>query len=450
MENTHTPKPLLAQRNYVFWFIGDTSVTIGNFIGAFAFTLLAYPISGSVGIAGLVGGLYSIAQAITMIPGGMLSDKVNRRTLMYCCSLAGFTVLAALIGVYAAGLMTTPLLMAFALVRGLVSGLLGNITNVVLPQIVSKNQLAQAMGSNQSRDAIIQILSTPVTGFLYGLAPEIPFLISALLFALLSLTTKPITADLNPGNEESGNPVPVDSVAQENRGKDSSSEQSVSTNSVGTRRAGKKHNSLSEIFLWFLHARAMAMVLLVSAFVNFGITLILTVIILDQQQLKTSPTLIGLLDSASGIGMILGALGLGWASKNLTGAKIMVIAIAWITLFMVPLAFTTTISALAILLFISTLPLISVNSVLGAFSALLIPNRLRGRIVATEGLIFAGVSSLANVLGGFMLQCWGYRVTLLVGSGFMLASLLVCLLSSDIRAIPMQNEFDSIQPIELA
>lgn len=194
----------------------------------------------------------------------------------------------------------------------------------------------------------------------------------------------------------------------------------------------------------------MAMVLLVSAFVNFGITLILTVIILDQQQLKTSPTLIGLLDSASGIGMILGALGLGWASRNLTGAKIMVIAIAWITLFMVPLAFTTTISALAILLFISTLPLISVNSVLGAFSALLIPNRLRGRIVATQGLIFAGVSSLANVLGGFMLQYWGYRVTLLVGSGFMLASLLVCLFSSDIRAIPMQNEFDSIQPIELA
>lgn len=450
MKNTHTPKPLLAQRNYVFWFIGDTSVTIGNFIGGFAFTLLAYPISGSVGIAGLVGGLYSIAQAITMIPGGMLSDKVNRRTLMYCCSLAGFTVLAALIGVYAAGLMTTPLLMAFALVRGLVSGLLGNITNVVLPQIVSKNQLAQAMGSNQSRDAIIQILSTPVTGFLYGLAPEIPFLISALLFALLSLTTKPITADLTPGNEESGNPVPVDGIAQENREKDSSSEQSVRTNSVGTRRAGKKHNSLSEIFLWFLHARAMAMVLLVSAFVNFGITLILTVIILDQQQLKTSPTLIGLLDSASGIGMILGALGLGWASRNLTGAKIMVIAIAWITLFMVPLAFTTTISVLAILLFISTLPLISVNSVLGAFSALLIPNRLRGRIVAAEGLIFAGVSSLANVLGGFMLQYWGYRVTLLVGSGFMLASLLVCLLSSDIRAIPMQNEFDSIQPIELA
>lgn len=223
MKNTHTPKPLLAQRNYVFWFIGDTSVTIGNFIGAFAFTLLAYPISGSVGIAGLVGGLYSIAQAITMIPGGMLSDKVNRRTLMYCCSLAGFTVLAALVAVYAAGLMTVPLLMAFALVRGLVSGLLGNITNVVLPQIVSKNQLAQAMGSNQSRDAIIQILSTPVTGFLYGLAPEIPFLISALLFSLLSLTTKPITADLNPGNEESDNPVPVDSVAQENRGKDSSS-----------------------------------------------------------------------------------------------------------------------------------------------------------------------------------------------------------------------------------
>lgn len=450
MKNTHTPKPLLAQRNYVFWFIGDTSVTIGNFIGAFAFTLLAYPISGSVGIAGLVGGLYSIAQAITMIPGGMLSDKVNRRTLMYCCSLAGFTVLAALVAVYAAGLMTTPLLMAFALVRGLVSGLLGNITNVVLPQIVSKNQLAQAMGSNQSRDAIIQILSTPVTGFLYGLAPEIPFLISALLFALLSLTTKPITADLNPGNEESDNPVPADSVTQENGGKDSSSEQSVRTNSVGTRRAGKKHNSLSEIFFWFLHARAMAMVLLVSAFVNFGIALILTVIILDQQQLKTSPTLIGLLDSASGIGMILGALGLGWASKNLTGAKIMVIAIAWITLFMVPLAFTTTISVLAILLFISTLPLISVNSVLGAFSALLIPNRLRGRIIATEGLIFAGVSSLANVLGGFMLQYWGYRVTLLVGSGFMLASLLVCLLSSDIRAIPMQNEFDSIQPIELA
>lgn len=448
------PRPLLSQHDYVFWFIGDTSVTIGNFIGAFAFTLLAYPISGSVGIAGLVGGLYSIAQAVTMIPGGLLSDKVNRRTLMYCCSLAGFTVLAALIAVYAAGLMTIPLLMAFAIIRGLVSGLLGNITNVVLPQIVSKNQLAQAMGSNQSRDAIIQILSTPVTGFLYGLAPEIPFLISALLFALLSLATKPIRADLRPGSEESDDSSPSGSPAKDNGGTEKTLATSAGTRSTGTNTADpntatKKHNPLSEILVWFLHARAAAMVLLVSGFVNFGISLILTVVILDQQQLKTAPALIGLLDSASGIGMILGALGLGWISRKFTGGKIMILSIAWITLFMVPLAFTTNISMLAVLLFTSTLPLISVNSVLGAFSALLIPNRLRGRILATGGLIFAGVSSLANVLGGFMLQYWGYRVTLLVGSGFMLASLLVCLLSSDIRAIPMQNEFDSIQPIEL-
>ena len=148
--------------------------------------------------------------------------------------------------------------------------------------------------------------------------------------------------------------------------------------------------------------------------------------------------------------MILGALGLGWISRKFTGGKIMILSIAWITFFLFPLAFSTNVAYLAVMLFLSTLPLVVVNSIIGAFSALLIPNRLRGRIVAAQGLIFAGVSSLANVLGGFMLQYWGYRVTLLVGSGFMLASLLVCLLSSDIRAIPMQNEFDSIQPIEIA
>lgn len=102
------------------------------------------------------------------------------------------------------------------------------------------------------------------------------------------------------------------------------------------------------------------------------------------------------------------------------------------------------------MLFLSTLPLVAVNSIIGAFSALLIPNRLRGKIVAVEGLIFAAVSSLANILGGYMLQYRGYQVTLFIGSFVMLASLVLCILSRDIRSIPLQNEFDSIQPIEIA
>lgn len=148
--------------------------------------------------------------------------------------------------------------------------------------------------------------------------------------------------------------------------------------------------------------------------------------------------------------MILGALGLGWISRKFTGGKIMILSIAWITLFFFPLAFSTNVAYLAVMLFLSTLPLVAVNSIIGAFSALLIPNRLRGRIVAVEGLIFAAVSSLANILGGYMLQYWGYQVTLFIGSFVMLASLVLCILSRDIRSIPLQNGFDSIQPIEIA
>ncbi len=118
---------------------------------------------------------------------------------------------------------------------GLTSGVFSNVSNIILPQIVTGNQLVQAYSANESRDACIQLFSKPLSGFLYGLGPEIPFLISAVLYALMSVATPLIRSDLRPKNDAS----PSDS--------DDSTKKTPRNHIDGS----SSHSSLIEGFAWY-------------------------------------------------------------------------------------------------------------------------------------------------------------------------------------------------------
>ena len=119
---------------------------------------------------------------------------------MIVFGLISAATLCVMTSALVAKMMSAPLLFLFAIVRGLTSGVFSNVSNIILPQIVTGNQLVQAYSANESRDACIQLFSKPLSGFLYGLGPEIPFLISAVLYALMSVATPLIRSDLRPKN----------------------------------------------------------------------------------------------------------------------------------------------------------------------------------------------------------------------------------------------------------
>lgn len=417
------PESPWAVTDYRWWFAGDTALTIGSGIGGFAFTLLAYPITHSVALAGIVGAAETIASAPSLIIGGILADRFDRKKLMYWSAGTGIAVMALLIAFYAAGWMNFASLVAFALIRGFTSGLFGGITNTVLPQVVAGGALTSAMGANQSRDAVIQILSSPLSGLLYGFAPEAPFAFAALMYLVFGATIPPIHADLRPtsGSAEKG--------VEEDR--------------------ASRSVPLSEAFRWFGKAQVVVQLMVVTMSVNFGLSLVTSTFTLDQQRIGTSTMVIGLIDSAFGLGTVAGSFVTGWASKRFSGGTIVRWAVAWVALFCASIAFTESPWVICALGFTASLPLIPCNAIGGSYETLLIPNHLRGRVEAVMGVLAVCLTSLASVFSGSLLQTIGYRWTIALAAIVLLIGALVTFLAKPIRRIPFRKDFDAITPIEL-
>lgn len=85
---------------------------------------------------------------------------------------------------FAARMLTYPLLLVIATLGSAVSGFLGSATDAMLRSIIGVRDYSKALSLNRGRDATISIAGNPVGGFLYGVAPWLPFLVTACLYAL--------------------------------------------------------------------------------------------------------------------------------------------------------------------------------------------------------------------------------------------------------------------------
>ena len=174
------PSSLWKVRDYKVWFTGDTFSQLGLFVGVFAFTLLAFHVTRDNAVAGLIGSASALAQSLSILPGGLLLDRIDRRALMIGSGVVAFVVYGALAFAALAGLLDTALLLVFAVAGGIVGGLFANVTDVVLPRIVGNQLLPDASAANQARDAAIQLGASPLSGLLFGIHPSLPLLVTAI------------------------------------------------------------------------------------------------------------------------------------------------------------------------------------------------------------------------------------------------------------------------------
>lgn len=80
-------------RDYLAWFLADTSSQLGRSIQAFAMLLIGYAVTGSVVQAGLVSTVSTVASLVLTLPGGVLVDRWDRRLSLTVSGLARATIL---------------------------------------------------------------------------------------------------------------------------------------------------------------------------------------------------------------------------------------------------------------------------------------------------------------------------------------------------------------------
>ena len=166
--------PLHRNGEYLRWLLGDLLLDIGAGIGAFAFPLITFMVTDSLGTTGLVALVQGLGAVVGMIPGGLLADRVERRRLRLLAGVTGAAVQLLLVVVLLGGWAGAVLLAALAFLDRLRETALGSASNAMLKQIVPTRQLPRAVSVNQGREAAVEMASGPVGGALLWISLVLP------------------------------------------------------------------------------------------------------------------------------------------------------------------------------------------------------------------------------------------------------------------------------------
>lgn len=401
------PAPLWRNRDYLLWFIGDTIADFGSFIRSFAMPLIALAVTGSLSAAGVIGGITSVAMAATLLPGGLLADRFSRRALLVIGHLFGAAIWTSGIGLYVAGWLNFATLAIIAALTGVRSGVFGAVSNTAIKQLVSKSQLTAAVSANQGREAALGLAAGPVGGLLIALSTIAPFIAEAIGHLVATLTTLGISKPLNP-REGAGTTEPITLKSQ--------------------LRGGASWLGAHRVVLWLM---------VIAALVNLGMNGILTTLILQLRTNGVHPGTIGLLSSAMGIGILLGAFLAPNVVKRIALGNVFVFGISWNVVWITIAAFNTTIGALIAIIALSALALPVVNSALGAYVMAIVPDEKMGAITATMGTVSLGLMPFAPLIAGIGLDYVGYLPTVMVLAALLAAAALLALTNRAFRALQL-------------
>ena len=190
----------LRVRNYRLYFLGQSVSVAGSFMQTLAIAFLTLRLTGS-------GADLGIAAAVRLVPfvalgplGGVVADRYDKRRLLFftqTASAAGSLLFAVLA---TTGVITYPMLLTVSLVLGCLTVLDNPARQSLVPELVSRDDLANAVVLNSVSLNVARMLGSVVGGTLIaGVGVPACFLINAASFGAVILSLALMrTAELLP------------------------------------------------------------------------------------------------------------------------------------------------------------------------------------------------------------------------------------------------------------
>jgi MFS family permease len=400
-------RQLSRNRDFTVLWIGDTVSELGSALSMFVFPLIAYALSGSALTAALVEAAYLGGLCATLLPAGVLADRVDRRRIMLVSSATGCLAYASLALAGALGALTLPHLVVVALVSGVAAGAFNPAQVSAIRSVVATEDLPTALSQNQARQHVASLLGGPLGGLLYAVTRWLPFAVDALSYAVACLTVSRVRTDL----------------------------------SAPHRRREPLRQQLAEGFR-FMWARPFFRTLMAwASLTNLVTNAIFFVVVLRMVSEGVPAAQIGLVSTAAGLGGLLGAAIAPSLIHRLPTGRLTVL-IGWAyCLPLVPLAVSDSVWTACACTF-SLLVLNPVgNAGISSYRMAVTPDHLQGRVGSTSQFVSMSVMPLAPVLGGWLLEHQGgtVAITALVVASALLAVLLTA--SRSIRSVPRPSEW---------
>jgi MFS family permease len=410
VRNMPSYRALARQHDFTALWIGQTVSEIGTRMTLFVFPLLTFALTGSALAAAAAEALHLLGLAGTLLPAGVLADRVDRRRIMRTASAVGVLGYGSLVAAALAGALTVPHLLAVALLTGIGAGLFAPAEMAAVRAIVPAEDLPTALSQNQARLHVAGLLSAPLGGALYAAARWAPFAADAVSFAVSWLLLGRLRTDLRPAPHE------------------------------GPRRHPGRELAAG---LRFVTTQPFFRVLLVwGALTNLAVNALFFVAVLRLIQGGFDAVHIGLVESVAGAAGILGAVLAPWLIERVPTGRLTV-GIAWSFLpLVVPMALWNHPAVVAAALGLGMLVNPAGNAGIASYRLAVTPPELIGRVQSTTQFVSMSALPLAPVLAGGMLAWLGGPLAIGVLGVLGGCVALIPTLSASVRSVPRPADWD--------
>lgn len=406
--------------NYRNWFVSDTAEALAKSMRAFAVPLIAFEISRSESVAGVLTAIEStLVMALTPIGGGLV-DMLDRKKMMRLLGFAGFALSLATALMLWLGPDIAALCVLIVLF-GVVTGLLGGSNDAILKSLIPETLFPGAQAVRESREAALDLSGGLVSGLLYSLSSAAIFVASSLSYLTSAVAASSIRTpsphrpdDASDRNGPRANPLP----------------------------AFARH--LHEGWRWCSRRPTFLAAMLVGAFVNVSFVMLVTGSQIMLAASGTSSVLIGLISTGMGVSALIGSLlAIRLVNRVRTGLLI-VLCLAFITACFVPLLFRGSFPCILAMTSLVGLPVPALNAALYGFLFGKTPEDMQGRASAVFETSVGLASAVTPAFVGPMLQL-DNGFTLVIASAVVFSALgVLTALCSRIKDIPRITMWDMV------
>jgi len=373
----------LKYRNFQLFFSGQLISLIGTWMQMVAQSWLVYRLTGSAALLGAMGFASQFPVAILAPLGGMMADRHSRHRVVIATQTAAMIQAAILAALTLSGRIQVWHLFVLAVLLGVVNAFDIPARQSFLVEMVEKDDLMNAIALNSSMFNGARVLGPAIAGIVVATIGEgwcffanaASFI--AVIAGLLLMRIKP-------------RPL------------------------AGTEQSPLEH--LREGFRWVQDTRPIRSVLLLLGLVSLvGMPYAVLMPIFAGNILHGGARGLGILMGSTGVGALLGALTMA-ARRNLRGLGRWITAAAAgfgasLILFSLSRIFWLSVVLLLPLGFAMMVQMASSNTLIQA----IVPDRLRGRVMAVYSMMFLGVAPLGALSAGFLARAFGAPAALILG-----------------------------------